>query len=106
MTAGGGFCCDMKAMTREERGRYKVLRAKLEAAVVSVREMADGYRLQLRGEGISAEELAEWIEFEKKCCPFFTLEMSQEGESRELRITGGEGVKDFVRAEFTAIRFE
>ena len=106
MSDGGGFCCDMGAMTREERGRYEILRAKLEKAVISVAELADGYGLRLRDGGIRPEELVEWIGFEQKCCPFFTLTASEQAGSLILLITGRSGVKEFIRAEFSAIRFE
>jgi hypothetical protein len=106
MSESEGFCCDMTAMTREERGRYEILRAKLEAAVVEVKDLADGYSLQLGDGGITAVELDEWILFEKKCCPFFTLTMDGQAGALKLRITGRAGVKDFIKAEFSAIRFE
>ena len=106
MSAGDGFCCDMRAMTRDERDRYEMLRAKLEGAVVSVQELADGYNLTLRDRAIEACELKEWIGFERKCCPFFALEMPGAPEALSLKITGRDGVKDFIRAEFSAIRFE
>ena len=101
-----GFCCDMTAMTREERGRYEILRAKLEAGVISVAELADGYGLRLRDGAIEPQELVEWIAFEQKCCPFFALTASEQAGSLILLITGSAGVKDFIRAEFSAIRFE
>jgi hypothetical protein len=106
MTDGSRFCCDMTAMTREERERYEILRARLEGAVVSVAELADGYGFRLRDGAIGPEELVEWIAFEQKCCPFFTLTASEQAGSLILLITGAAGVKDFIRAEFTAIRFE
>jgi hypothetical protein len=102
----GGFCCDMNAMTREERGRYEILRARLEAAVVSVAELTDGYGLRLRDGAIGPEELVEWIAFEQRCCPFLTLTASEQAGSLMLLVTGREGVKDFIRAEFNAIKFE
>jgi hypothetical protein len=106
MTEDSGFCCDTTAMTRQERGRYEILRSKLEAAVISVAELGDGYGLRLRDGAIGLEELVEWIAFEQKCCPFFTLAASEQAGSLILLITGRAGVKDFIRAEFSAIRFE
>jgi hypothetical protein len=106
MAENAGFCCDMTAMTREERGHYEILRAKLEAAVISVADLADGYALRLRDGGIAPEELVEWIAFEQKCCPFFALTASEQAGSLILLITGPSGVKDFIRAEFSAIKFE
>ena len=106
MTDDNGFCCDMNAMTREERRRYEILRSKLEAAVILVAELPDGYGLRLRDGAIGPEELVEWVAFEQKCCPFFTLTASEQGGALVLLITGRTGVKDFIRAEFSAIRFE
>ncbi len=106
MAEDGGFCCNMNAMTREERCRYEILRSKLEAGVISVAELADGYGLRLRDGAIAPEELVEWIAFEQKCCPFFTLTASEQAGSLILLITGQDGVKEFIRAEFSAIRFE
>jgi hypothetical protein len=106
MNESGGFCCDMTAMTRDERGRYEILRGKLEAAVVSIAELVDGYGLRLRDGAIGAEELVEWIAFEQKCCPFFRLTASEQDGSLILLITGSAGVKEFIRAEFGAIKFE
>jgi hypothetical protein len=106
MSESAGFCCDMTAMTREERGRYEILRGKLEAAAVGVEELADGYALRLGASAIAAEELEEWTSFEKKCCPFLTLTTEGHGETMRLGITGRTGVKEFIRAEFGAIRFE
>ena len=106
MVESGGFCCDMTAMTREERSRYEILRAKLEKAVVGVADLVDGYGLRLRDGAIAPEELVEWIAFEQKCCPFFTLTASEQAGALILLITGRNGVKDFIRAEFGAIQFE
>jgi hypothetical protein len=78
----------------------------LEAAVISVAELVDGYGLRLRNGAIGPEELVEWIAFEQKCCPFLTLTASEQARSLILLITGDAGVKDFIRAEFSAIRFE
>jgi hypothetical protein len=105
-TESGGFHCDMKAMTREERHRYEILRTRLEAAVAGVEELADRYSLQLRGGAIPPHEVAEWVAFKKKCCPFFALETDGQADSPKLRITGRAGVKNFIRPEFSAIRFE
>jgi hypothetical protein len=45
---------------------------------------------------------AEWVSYERKCCPFFTfaLEQSADGGPVWLRITGPEGVKVFIREAF------
>ena len=39
---------------------------------------------------------------ERQCCPFFTFEMEQARDQGPvwLRVTGSDGVKEFIRAEF------
>jgi hypothetical protein len=45
---------------------------------------------------------AEWISFERLCCPFFSfqLDIASEGAPIWLRMTGREGVKQFMQVEF------
>ena len=47
-------------------------------------------------------ELAEWVGAESKCCPFFDfhIDVEREGKLLCLRLTGEEGIKAFIRAEF------
>jgi hypothetical protein len=49
-------------------------------------------------------ELEEWMRYEKRCCSFFELEIEAEGEDASLMLTGPEGVKAFIRAEFVALK--
>jgi hypothetical protein len=97
----------MGAMTPEERSRYSVLREKLEASVCAVAEMENGYLLRFFSGMIALEEMAEWVEFEEKCCPFFGLgvETAIDEGVIGLRITGAEGIKEFIRAEFAGVKF-
>jgi hypothetical protein len=98
----------MNAMTKEERARYDVLRRKLEQAVERAEELENGYAFRLRDASISLEEVAQLVEYEQKCCSFFGLgvEAAPQKGPITLRVTGETGVKDFIRMEFTGIRFE
>jgi hypothetical protein len=90
----------MNAVTRTERTRYSELREKLEGAVDEVSELEDGYTFPLRPGGIGFEAIAEWIGYERKCCPFLVFLTGTERGRLLLRVTGEEGVEEFVRAEF------
>jgi hypothetical protein len=96
------FFCDMKAMSKTERERYVALREKLEGAVDKTEELESGYAFRLRSEAVSLLEVAEWVEKERKCCPFFDFEIAAEREDGpvRLKISGAEGVKAFLRMEF------
>lgn len=95
------FACNMKALSREERQRYGVLAEKIGGARVSVRESAEGYDVTLKLDPLTLREIAEWIELEARCCPFFTFNVELRGGAPNavLRLTGAKGVKAFIREE-------
>jgi hypothetical protein len=98
------FYCDSKALNPAERARHKQLTDKLIAVRTRVIEMAKGYEFQYRPTDMSLAELADWAVAESKCCPFFDFHIDLEGGGKLLclRLTGQEGVKAFIRAEFRA----
>ena len=71
----------------------------------TVEELGDGYRFRLESEPVVIVKTAEFISLEKLCCPFlnFALEVDAEGGPVWLRLTGREGVKDFIREEISGI---
>jgi hypothetical protein len=102
------FFCDVKAMTKSERERYKQLREKLEGAMDEAKELENGYAFRWPSDRVDLMELAEWVEKERRCCPFFDFEMAFERERGPvwLKMTGREGVKTFLRMEFGAAIWE
>jgi hypothetical protein len=99
---GAGFCCDIKAMNKVERERYEVLRERLESAIEETKELESGYAFRLRSGTVSLTDVAEWVEKEHKCCPFFDFEITVNRDDGPLWLTlrGAEGVKPFMRMEF------
>ena len=94
------FACNMNALTSGERARHHELSRSLFAAVEATSELPNGYAFRLPPAKIVSA--AEWISFERKCCPFFAFELEQakDGGPLWLRITGSEGVKPFIVEEF------
>ena len=101
-TAQSKFYCNIKALTAEQRARHKQLSEKLLAARKEIVETEKGYEFQFSPGEVSLAELAEWVVAESKCCPFFDfhIDLEREGKLVCLRLTGEEGVKAFIRAEF------
>ncbi len=97
------FYCNTKALNPTERARHKQLSEKLAAERKEIVETEKGYEFQFSPSGISLAELAEWVAAESKCCPFFDFHIDVEREGRLLclRLTGEEGIKAFIRAEFS-----
>ncbi|MGH9426236.1 MAG: hypothetical protein ACRD2L_08035 [Terriglobia bacterium] len=96
------FACNVAGISAEQRPRYMALAKKLISAKQEVRELKDGYAFRFSSESSTIQELAEFIAFERLCCPFFDFEMviEREGGPAWLRLRGREGVKEFIRIEF------
>jgi len=94
------IACDLGAIPEAERPRYFALRAQVLAAVESATETDDGFALRV---GADLVALAEWVAFERLCCPFLSFRLAVEGDGPvRLELGGAAGVKDFLREEFAA----
>jgi hypothetical protein len=102
MTTQGKFYCNIKALNPTERAHHKRLTDKLIAARKAIVETEKGYEFQFTPASVSLAELADWVAAEDKCCPFFDFHIDQEhaGSLLCLRLTGEEGIKQFIRVEF------
>jgi hypothetical protein len=102
MTTQSKFYCNIKALTPAERARHKELSDKLMAAKDATVETQNGYEFQYSPAEVSLAEVAEWAVAESKCCPFFDfhIDLEKAGTLIWLQLTGSEGVKQFMRAEF------
>ena len=101
-TTQSKFYCNTKALTAEERAHHKQLSEKLMAARKATVDTGNGYEFQFGPQDATLAELADWVVNESKCCPFFDfhIDLENEGKLICLRLTGEEGVKQFMRAEF------
>ncbi len=96
------FICDMAAMTAEQRTRHHALAKQLRSAVIEFKELPEGYAARFPIEPEMVLLLAEFMILERLCCPCFTLGLEVEKERGPvwLKVTGREGIKPFIRAEF------
>jgi hypothetical protein len=99
-TAGHGFACDMRALTKEQRAQHAELANELFAAVHEQQELPNGYAFRLPAERWL--DAATWAALESKCCPFFSFELNAAADRGPvwLRITGRTGAKAFMKDEF------
>ncbi len=95
------IACDLTALSAEERERRRTLASKVHRAVIGRRELENGYALKIASEKVSHAEIDEWTKLEGKCCPFLDFEIANEAGSLWLRMTGGPGVKGFLKAEMS-----
>jgi hypothetical protein len=92
----------MTALSSEQRARHHELAALLQSSLEAIRELADGYEFEFLWSRDSYKASAEITSLEHACCPFFDIGIRIESESNKLcwRLTGREGIKPFIRAEF------
>jgi hypothetical protein len=102
VTRESPFACNVAGLTAEQRQRYLALAKKLQSTKQETRELSDGFAIRFSVEASTVQDLAEFITYERLCCPFFDLEIAleREGGPAWLRLRGREGVKEFIRAEF------
>lgn len=99
--SGAPFVCRLDAFPSDERVHHAGLIEQLSPLLEGARELPDGYALRFMEDGSVFARLAEWMRLESACCPFLKLELNVAGKSGpvELRLTGAEGVKEFLREQ-------
>lgn len=92
--------CNLTSAELQERRRTVL--EKLRAAVVDVKELADGYAYSFTSEGNRFKELADMIDLERQCCPFlqFRVTVAAGGGPISVEVTGPAGTKDFLLSTF------
>jgi hypothetical protein len=97
------FACDRSALTAEARKRhFDELGPALRAMIKNVREVRDGFEFEFTPDPATVQLVSEWAAGEHLCCPFFDIDLrwEREGGAFWLRLTGREGAKQFIRADF------
>jgi hypothetical protein len=103
-TTESPFFCNLKALTPAERAEHLGLTARMLPAIRESREISDGYTFELDAHRVAVKDLATWVDFERRCCPFFDFQIDWRRENGPLmlQLTGRTGVKEFIRSEFKA----
>jgi hypothetical protein len=96
------IACNLLGLTEAERLRQQQLHKNLFSQIQSVRELSNGYAVALSGTKENILAIAEFISLERLCCAFFRfdLEVGRKDEPVWLRMTGGDGVKEFLKTQF------
>lgn len=97
------FACNINAFTVRERIRhFAELGPALRKLSTGVRELPDGYAFQFPADAKTYALLSEWIDQERRCCPFFdiALRVEREGGPLSMELTGRAGTKEFIQSDF------
>ena len=95
------LACDFSGMDAVQKARHRDVRRRLTASIEDISELENGYVFHFPVEAELVLALAEFITLERLCCPFlsFALELEAGSGPLRLRLTGREGVKDYLKAE-------
>jgi hypothetical protein len=85
----------------DRRTHHQLIRRLMDDAAVDIRELPDGFAFHFPADEYPA--VTEFVRRERLCCPFltFTVEVMPEQGPLVLRLTGPDGVKEFIRAELS-----
>lgn len=86
------FACVMTDLTPGEKALTFELLDKLKAAKREIPELSDGFAFRYAMSPELFRQIAEFITYEHRCCPFFdfNLTVEREGGDMWLKLTGRE----------------
>ena len=95
------IACDMTALNAAQRERQQALMKSFHDLIEETQETDDGYAFRLAADASTILFAAEFITIERLCCPFFhfALEAGPADAPLWLRVSGREGVKEFIKME-------
>jgi hypothetical protein len=67
-----------------------------------VHELPDGFEFEFAPDQATVQTVSEWAAGERFCCPFFDIDLRfvHDHGGFWLRLTGREGVKQFIKLDF------
>lgn len=97
------FYCVRNALPPEQMHHKEELNQKLRSLHRTRHELENGYEFEFPSDPSVIHAVVEWAALEKFCCPFFDIDLRLQRENGPffLRLTGREGVKQFIRSEFS-----
>jgi hypothetical protein len=102
------IACDPEGITPDQRDRWvHEVVPKLYGAVQEIRELPDGWAWRLPNDPEILLLAAEDLNIERLCCPFvrYSLEIEPDSGPFWLRMTGRDGVKEFLRMAFESASY-
>ena len=102
------IACDPNALTPDQQEYWvKEIVPKLYREVQEIQELPNGWVWRLPSTSQVLTLVAEDLNMERLCCPFvnYTLEIEPNRGPFWLRMTGSEGVKEFLKMAFEAANY-
>jgi hypothetical protein len=95
---GPPIACNLRALTAQQRNQLEQTGARVISAIVTSRELSDGYSFQVDPAGAPLIEVAQWLDLWRRCCPFyeFQIDLRAADASLWLSVSGRPGVKEYI----------
>ncbi len=99
------LACDMTAIPAAQRPVHLTNGRELFSKMEEFRDLPDGYEFRFADGPDLLTKLGEFIALERLCCPFlhFDVSVDAEGGPVWMRLSGRDGVKDFIREEISGL---
>ena len=99
------IACDLTVFSNSERIKHLVLAKSLLGKARQVIEHKDGFTFVFEQSPRLEVKIADWVNKEKRCCPFFSFELSRANTppSLNLRVSGPNGAKEILRTGLKAV---
>ena len=97
------IACELSALTEIERRRREVLADILRREVLEVADLPSGYAFYIDRRTENVQRVAELVALERRCCSFLTFatRIDDATDRLVLEMTGGDGVRAFINAQFS-----
>ena len=92
------IACNMKALTLEQRKFLSQRGEHVISAIISTRELNDGYAFRVDPAKATLIDVAQWLELWGRCCPFYEFRIDYHAANSNiwLSVTGRPGVKEYL----------
>lgn len=93
------IACDLTVFSLSERIKHLAFAKSLLGKARQVIEHKDGFTFVFEQSPLLEMKIADWVSKEKRCCPFFSFELSRANTppSLSLRISGPDEAKEILR---------
>ena len=94
------IACDLTVFSISERMEHLALAKSLLEQARQIIEHKDGFTFVFEQSPLLEMQIANWVSKEKRCCPFFSFELSSTSTppSLNLKISGPNGAKEILRS--------
>lgn len=94
------LACNLYAINLPERDNHLKTIKNVFNSVESITENPEGFTFIIPNKPDVMDAIESFISNEKKCCSFLYFDTENINDIIRLKITGQDGVKEFIKAEF------